>query len=205
VCTSLCVLAELSPRSLGCSFFARTMDNYYAVDADSVIVGNTHASLPASVQLYVHKNGAEQPVGARGARRAGEVHEFQLTEPEIDGASELRQRTAPTGSPATSRSSPTSTPRAGAQLTNDASMLLPEPALARNYVIASAREGTLHKNHRSYFVVIADHRRHHRHLDPAGRHDRRRRRAPPSRPARPARSPSIAWRPCRSPPPSPST
>ncbi|MBK7828789.1 IgGFc-binding protein, partial [Nannocystis sp.] len=43
----------------------------------------------------------------------------------------------------------------GAQLTNDASMLLPEPALAKNYVIASAREGTLHKNHRSYFVVIA--------------------------------------------------
>jgi hypothetical protein len=43
----------------------------------------------------------------------------------------------------------------GAQVTNDASMLLPEPALAQNYVIASAREGTLHKNHRSYFVVIA--------------------------------------------------
>jgi hypothetical protein len=64
VCVALCALAELSPRSLGCSFFARTMDNYYAVMADSVIVGNAHASKPATVQLYVHKNGAELPVGA---------------------------------------------------------------------------------------------------------------------------------------------
>jgi len=153
VCTSLCVLAELSPRSIGCSFFARTMDNYYPVDADSVIVGNTHPSLAASVQLYVHMNGVEQPVGPAEIVAPDEVHEFQLTEPEIDGASELR----PDGAYRIASDIPIvayqHAPR-GAQLTNDASMLLPEPALARNYVIASAREGTLHKNHRSYFVVI---------------------------------------------------
>jgi hypothetical protein len=153
VCTALCVLAELSPRSLGCSFFARTMDNYYPVDADSVIVGNTHPSLPATVQLYVHMNGAELPVGAAELVAPGEVHEFQLTEPEIDGASEVRANGAYRVESDLPIVAYQHAPR-GAQLTNDASMLLPEPALARNYVIASAREGTLHKSHRSYFVVI---------------------------------------------------
>ena len=153
-CQSLCALAELSPRSLGCSFFARTMDNYYhPVVADSVIVGNAHASKPASVQLYVHKNGADAPVGAPAAVLPGEVHEFLLTEPEIDGVSELRKDGAYRVASDLPIVAYQHAPR-GAQLTNDASMLLPEPALAKNYVIASAREGTLHKNHRSYFVVI---------------------------------------------------
>lgn len=154
VCTSLCVLAELSPRSLGCSFFAHTMDNYYAVVADSVIVGNTHASQQASVQLYVQKNGAEQAVGAPVLLDPGAVHEFQLTEPEIESGSELRSDGAYRVASNLPIVAYQHAPR-GAQLTNDASMLLPEPALAQNYVIASAREGTLHKNHRSYFVVIA--------------------------------------------------
>jgi len=153
-CASLCALAELSPRSLGCSFFARTMDNYYAVMADSVIVGNAHASKTATVQLYVRKNGAEQAVGAPVKVLAGAVHEFQLTEPEIDSASEVRADGAYRVGSDLPIVAYQHAPR-GAQLTNDASMLLPEPALARNYVIASAREGTLHKNHRSYFVVIA--------------------------------------------------
>ena len=153
-CKAECELAELSPRSLGCSFFARTMDNYYAVMADSVIVGNAHASKPASVQLYVQKNGAETPVGPPVLVNPGAVHEFQLTEPEIDGASELRANGAYRVASDLPIVAYQHAPR-GAQLTNDASMLLPEPALAKNYVIASAREGTLHKNHRSYFVVIA--------------------------------------------------
>lgn len=154
VCTALCVLAELSPRSTGCSFFAHTMDNYYPVDNDSVIVGNTHPTLPAAVQLYLQTDGAEQPVGAAKLVAPGAVEEFLLTEDEIESASELR----PNGAYRISSDIPIvayqHAPR-GAQLTNDASMLLPEPALARNYVIASAREGTLHKNHASYFVVIA--------------------------------------------------
>lgn len=154
VCTSLCVLAELSPRSLGCSFFAHTMDNYYPVDADSVIVGNSHPSQQASVQLYVQKNGAEQAVGAPVMLAPGAVHEFQLTEPEIESSSELRNDGAYRVASDLPIVAYQHAPR-GAQLTNDASMLLPEPALAQNYVIASAREGTLHKNHRSYFVVIA--------------------------------------------------
>ncbi len=154
LCTSLCVLAELSPRSLGCSFFAHTMDNYYAVEADSVIAGNTHPSLQASVQLYVQKNGAEQAVGAPVMLDPGAVHEFQLTEPEIESGSELRTDGAYRVASDLPIVAYQHAPR-GAQLTNDASMLLPEPALAQNYVIASAREGTLHKNHRSYFVVIA--------------------------------------------------
>ena len=152
-CMSLCAIAELSPRSLGCSFFARTMDNYYAVVADSVIVGNTHPSKTASVQLYVHKGGVEAPVGAPVTLAPGTVHDFQLTEPEIEAASELRADGAYRVSSDLPIVAYQHAPR-GAQLTNDASMLLPEPALARNYVIASAREGTLHKNHRSYFVVI---------------------------------------------------
>lgn len=153
-CVGLCELAELSPRSLGCSFFARTMDNYYAVAADSVIVGNAHASKTATVQLHVHKNGVEAPVGPPVTLAPGELHDFQLTEPEIEAASELRADGAYRVSSDIPIVAYQHAPR-GAQLTNDASMLLPEPALARNYVIASAREGTLHKNHRSYFVVIA--------------------------------------------------
>mgnify|MGYP000488141580 CR=1 FL=1 len=154
VCTTLCILAELSPRSLGCSFFAHTMDNYYVVMADSVIVGNTHPTKQATVQLYVQKNGAEQTVGAPVVVAPGAVHEFQLTEPEIESGSAVRADGAYRVASDIPIVAYQHAPR-GAQLTNDASMLLPEPALARNYVIASAREGTLHKNHASYFVVIA--------------------------------------------------
>lgn len=153
-CVSECMLAELSPRSLGCSFFARTMDNYYPVEADSVIVGNANASKQASVQLYVQKGGVEMPVGAPVVLDPGTVHEFQMTEPEIEAASELRADGAYRVASDLPIVAYQHAPR-GAQLTNDASMLLPEPALAKNYVIASAREGTMHKKHSSYFVVIA--------------------------------------------------
>ncbi|HEY8379264.1 MAG TPA: IgGFc-binding protein [Nannocystis sp.] len=153
-CVSLCALAEASPRSIGCSFFAHTMDNYHPVVADSVVVGNVDPERTATVQLYTRMNGVEVPVGDPIELPPGQVAEFKLESPEIEGASELR----PDGAYRVASDIPIVAYQhapIGAQQTNDASMLLPEHALGKSYVIASAREGNTYPNQLSYFVVIA--------------------------------------------------
>lgn len=83
-----------------------------------------------------------------------QVAELKLESPEIESASELRSdgayRVASDIPIVAYQHAPI-----GAQQTNDASMLLPEHALGKSYVIASAPEGNTYPDHLSYFVVIA--------------------------------------------------
>src|SRR5690606_38114856 len=117
--------------------------------ADSVIVGNTHPSKTAQVQLYFVPNGTnvEQPHGAAVNLAPGLTHTFQLTNAAIDKVSQLRvggvYRVHSNIPIVAYQHSPL-----GQQATNDASMLLPEYALRQNYIIASWKD--THNAHPSY-------------------------------------------------------
>ncbi|MDC0721321.1 IgGFc-binding protein [Nannocystis bainbridge] len=153
-CFSLCDLAESTPSTVGCSFFASRMDNYYAEENDSLVIGNTHASKTATVQLYLAPTGqnVEAPQGPAVKIGPGETHTFTLTNPPIDKVSALRVGGAyrvDSDVPVVAyQHSPI-----GAQATNDASMLFPEHALQASYVVASYRQ--TQEESPSYFTVIA--------------------------------------------------
>ncbi|PCC69480.1 hypothetical protein SAMN02745121_06288 [Nannocystis exedens] len=153
-CFSLCELAEATPSTVGCSFFANRMDNYYAEENDSVVVGNPHASKTATVRLFLAPTGqnVEVPQGAPVTIAPGKTHTFTLANPPIDKVSALRVGGAyriDSDVPVVAyQHSPI-----GAQATNDASMLFPEHALQASYVVASYRQ--TQEESPSYFNVIA--------------------------------------------------
>ena len=152
-CAELCLVVEQTPSSIGCSFFANKMDNFTDT-TDSVIVGNTHPTKTASVQLYFVPNGqnVEQAQGGPQMILPGKTYTFQLSNSAINKASQLRvggvYRISSNIPIIAYQHSPL-----GAQATNDASMLLPEYALKQNYVIASYKDD--HNAYPSYFNVIA--------------------------------------------------
>jgi len=155
-CISLCAEAEVTPSSVGCSFFANRMDNWENKQPDSLIVGNTSKTLTAAVQLYFVANGSnsEQPEGAPVQLLPGKTFEFHLTNAPLAKVSELRKggvyRVQSTIPIVAYQHSPI-----GAQATNDASMLLPEHALRRDHIIASYADSIENEDHPSYFDVIA--------------------------------------------------
>jgi hypothetical protein len=155
-CVKLCLQAEATPSSVGCSFFANRMDNYNYAQVDSLIVGNTSKTKSASVQLYFVANGTnvEQPQGAAVNLVPGATFEFKLQNAAIQKVSVLRKggsyRVQSTIPIVAYQHSPI-----GAQATNDASMLLPEHALKRAHVIASYKDGLQGEDRPSYFNVIA--------------------------------------------------
>ena len=153
-CLTLCELAEATPSSVGCSFFAQRMDNYNNYADDSLIVGNTSKIKAASVQLYLTTSGTNIEV-AQGAPvdiPPGMTKTFPLSETPFSKASGLRQggsyRVQSTIPVVAYQHSPI-----GAQATNDASMLLPEHALKQDYVVASYIDGLGFLP--SYFNVLA--------------------------------------------------
>ncbi|NVB43146.1 IgGFc-binding protein [Pseudenhygromyxa sp. WMMC2535] len=153
-CVALCELEQLTPSSVGCSFFAQKMDNYDPDSPDSLVVGNVSETVQATVQLYrTPVDGEEQTVGNAVIIPPGGVQAFEMVGPEMDGISVKR-----TGG----------TYRVESDLpviaylhspiesiyTNDASMLLPEYALRENHVVASYYPW-LTNFYPSYFNVIA--------------------------------------------------
>ncbi|MCX4243076.1 IgGFc-binding protein [Paraliomyxa miuraensis] len=152
-CQTLCELATAAPSSVGCSFLALKMDNYYAGVADALVVGNPSEALTATVQLYESPGGIETPVGAMVMLAPGEVVQLELDGEEFDAESALRTggsfRVESDIPVVAYQHSPI-----GGQATNDASMLLPEHALAQEHVIASY-PGSYYAGHLSYFDVIA--------------------------------------------------
>jgi hypothetical protein len=142
-CISECEVAVISPSSVGCSFFAAKMDNFYnnAQDLsqnDSLIAGNVSSVDVVTAQLYYvpTNGGGEQPVGNAVMIEPQGTHTFVLDQAEIDSQTLLRGGglyRLETNLPIVAyQHSPIE-----ATLTNDASMLLPEHALTGNYVIAS--------------------------------------------------------------------
>ena len=154
VCTSLCLIAEATPSSVGCSFFAQRMDNYSNGTNDSLIVGNTSKTKAASVQLYFTPNGSnvEAPQGGAVMVMPGKTTTFPLSNAPFNKVSGYRKggsyRVQSTIPVVAYQHSPI-----GAQATNDASMLLPEHALKQDHIIASYKDGL--GSYPSYFSVIA--------------------------------------------------
>ena len=153
-CTSLCLLAEATPSSVGCSFLAQRMDNYSNGTNDSMIVGNVSKTKPASVQFYFTPNGTnvEAPQGAPVIVAPGKTTTFTLSNAPFNKVSGLRKG----GSYRVQASIPVVAYQhspIGAQATNDASMLLPEHALKKDHIVASYKDGL--GAYPSYFSVIA--------------------------------------------------
>ncbi|MBK7826391.1 hypothetical protein [Nannocystis sp.] len=153
-CTSLCLIAEATPSSVGCSFFAQRMDNYSNNANDSMIVGNVSKTKAASVQFYVTPVGGnvEQAQGGPVVIMPGKTATFQLATAPFNKVSGLRKggsyRIQSTIPVVAYQHSPI-----GAQATNDASMLLPEHALKTQHIVASYKDGL--GAYPSYFSVIA--------------------------------------------------
>ena len=153
-CTSLCLIAEAEPSTIGCSFIASRVDNIFGNEIDSLVLGNTSKTKNAMVQLYFTPNGTnvEQAQGAPVMVQPGKTQIFQMTNPPFDNVSGLRKggnyRVQSTIPIIAYQHSPIT-----GQATNDASVLFPEHALKQDYVISSwpASVG----DYPSYFNVIA--------------------------------------------------
>jgi len=153
-CIALCEMVKENPSSIGCSFYANRMDNFYGDQNDSVVVGNVSTTDPVSVQLYFTPNGSnvEQAQGAPVTVPAKGTYTFTLTNTPVDKVSVLRKG----GSYRVQSDLPIIAYQhspIGMIYTNDASMLLPDYALKQNYVVASYRDGL--GGYPSYFNVIA--------------------------------------------------
>ncbi|MCB9706746.1 MAG: IgGFc-binding protein [Myxococcales bacterium] len=153
-CVPLCDLVLGDPSSIGCSFLANRMDNYFTDQPDSLIVGNTSQSKSANVQFYFMPNNSnvEQAQGGPINVAPGKTYSFTLSNLPPDKVSALRvggtyrvQSDIPI---IAYQHSPI-----GQQYTNDASMLLPEHAMRSNHIVASYRASV--GNYPSYFNVIA--------------------------------------------------
>ena len=153
-CTSLCLIAEAEPSTIGCSFIASRVDNIYGNEIDSLVLGNTSKSKNATVQLYFTPNGSnvEQPQGAPVQVQPGKTQIFQMTNPPFDNVSGLRKggnyRVQSTIPIIAYQHSPIT-----GQATNDASVLFPEHALKQDYVVSSFPASV--GDYPSYFNVIA--------------------------------------------------
>jgi hypothetical protein len=158
VCVNLCVLAEGSPSSEGCSFFTLKMDNFYnnASDPshnDGMIVANPHPTKTAVAQLYFVANDTSVEVASGAPVDIPPLgsHAFEIGNPEIDSVSLRRsggvyrlQSSLPVMAIHSSPGSPGST--------NEAMLLLPEHAHGRHYVVASYPG--LAGSYPSYFTAI---------------------------------------------------
>jgi hypothetical protein len=143
VCNDECEVVQANPSTVGCSFFAAKMDNFYSnvfdvAQNDALIAGNVSSSKAVTAQLYYvpTNGGGEQPVGNPVMIAPQGTHTFVLEQAEIDSQTLLRSggsyRLATNLPVVAYQHSPLE-----ATLTNDASMLLPEHALTGNYVLAS--------------------------------------------------------------------
>lgn len=155
-CVGLCAAAESSPRSLGCSFLAARQDNDDNLIDGSLVVSNPSKTTTAKVQLYFTATGGnvEQAQGAAKNVLPGQSVEFKLTNAPLHLVSAVRAggvyRVTSTIPVMAAQHSPFA-----ASPTNDSSLLLPEHALGKDYVIASYVDSVVEEDMPSYFQVVA--------------------------------------------------
>lgn len=133
-CVELCEKIKSDPSSVGCVFRGNKMQNFIE-EPSAVTVGNVSKSLTAKVTMYYFQNGAEQVVSGPVNVMPGKSAQFDLKMPAQPGiGSVLRADStfkivsdvpvvAYLHSPIT------------AQAHNDSSMLLPDHAQQKNYII----------------------------------------------------------------------
>ena len=133
-CTELCELVKSDPSSVGCVFRGNKMQNFIE-EPSAVTVGNVSKTLTASVTLYYFENGAEQVVSGPLMVMPGKSAQFDLLKPSQPGAvSVLRpDSTFKIVSNVPVVAYLHSPIKAAAH--NDSSMLLPDHAQQKNYII----------------------------------------------------------------------
>lgn len=135
-CTELCELVLSDPSSVGCVFRANKMQNFKE-EPTAVTVGNVSKTLTATVSAFYFQNGAEQMVAGPLQVLPGKSAQFDLTMPPQPGAvSVLRPDSTfkiVSNVPVVAyQHSPIK-----AEAHNDSSMLLPDHAQQKNYIIAA--------------------------------------------------------------------
>lgn len=133
-CTELCELIKSDPSSVGCVFRGNKMQNFQE-EPSAVTVGNVSKTLTAKVTMYFYENGAEQVVTGPVDIAPGKSAQFDLLKPPQPGTgSTLRANSTfkivSTVPVVAYLHSPIK-----AMAHNDSSMLLPDHAQQKNYII----------------------------------------------------------------------
>ncbi|WP_100793576.1 IgGFc-binding protein [Nannocystis exedens] len=151
-CTELCELIKSDPSSVGCVFRGNKMQNF-AEEPTAITVGNVSKTKTATVAMYFYSGGAEQMVAGPIQVPPGQSAKFDLTMPPQPGTgSTLRVDSTfkvVSNVPVVAyQHSPIE-----AEAHNDSSMLLPDHAQQKNYIIA-AFTPSLGAGQPAYFNVI---------------------------------------------------
>lgn len=133
-CVELCELIKSDPSSVGCVFRGNKMQNFIE-EPSAVTVGNVSKSLTASVSMYYFENGAEQLVSGPIMVMPGKGAQFDLLKPVQPGPGSVLR-------PDSTFKIVSNVPIVAylhspikAAAHNDSSMLLPDHAQQKNYII----------------------------------------------------------------------
>ena len=134
VCTELCELVKSNPSSVGCVFRGNKMQNFQE-EPSAVTVGNVSKTLTASVTMYFFEGGAEKVVTGPVNVAPGKSAQFDLLKPPQPGIGSVLR-------PDSTFKIVSNVPLVAylhspikAMAHNDSSMLLPDHAQQKNYII----------------------------------------------------------------------
>jgi hypothetical protein len=135
-CTEVCELILDDPSSVGCVFRANKMQNFIE-EPTAVTVGNVSKTLTATVSMFYFQNGAEMMVAGPVQVMPGKSTQFNLTMPPQPGSVSVLR-------PDSTFKIVSNVPVVAYQHSpimamahNDSSMLLPDHAQQKNYIIAA--------------------------------------------------------------------
>jgi hypothetical protein len=133
-CTELCELIKSDPSSVGCVFRGNKMQNFQE-EPSAITVGNVSKTLTAKVTMYFYENGAEQIVTGPVDIMPGKSGQFDLLKPPQPGTGSVLR-------PNSTFKIVSNVPVVAylhspikAMAHNDSSMLLPDHAQQKNYII----------------------------------------------------------------------
>jgi hypothetical protein len=133
-CTELCELVKTNPSSVGCVFRGNKMQNFQE-EPSAVTVGNVSKTLAASVTMYFFEGGQEKIIAGPVSVDPGKSAQFDLLKPPQPGIGSVLR-------PDSTFKIVSNVPLVAylhspikAMAHNDSSMLLPDHAQQKNYII----------------------------------------------------------------------
>ncbi len=150
-CTELCDLILGDPSSVGCVFRGNKVQNFIE-EPSAITVGNVSKTLTAAVTMYYYENGGEQVVSGPLNVPPGQSAQFNLLKPPQPGTGSILR-------PDTTFKVVSNVPVVAylhspitAEAHNDSSMLLPDHAQQRNYIIPAYKPNI--GGNPAYFNVV---------------------------------------------------
>ena len=150
-CTELCELVKGNPSSVGCVFRGNKMQNFQE-EPSAITVGNVSKTLTASVSMYYYEGGVEKVVAGPINVAPGQSGQFNLTNPPQPGTGSVLR-------PDSTFKVVSNVPLVAylhspimAMAHNDSSMLLPDHAQQKNYIIPAFKPNV--GGNPAYFNVI---------------------------------------------------